>query len=35
MIINDKEYELRSYINKEIIKNECFEIKLKEIETCA
>ena len=33
MIINDKEYKLSEYVNKEIIKNESFEIKLKEIET--
>ena len=32
MIINDKKYELKTYINKEIIKNKSFEIKLKEIE---
>ena len=33
MIINDKEYTLSSYINKDIIKNESLEIKLKGIET--
>ena len=33
MIINDKEYILSTDINKAIIKNESFEIKLKEIET--
>jgi len=32
MIINDKEYKLSEYISKEIIKNESFEIKIKEIE---
>jgi len=33
MIINNKEYKLCTYINKEIIRSESIEIKLKEIET--
>jgi len=33
MIINNKEYELSTYISEYIKKNESFEIKLKEIET--